>query len=83
MKDKYYLYRLDTEGDAEIYGAFTSLNMATLSASLLLIRDFCFILSGDLTKIYFYNNGVWEYDILTEKGRTELFEIYPHPDDYK
>jgi hypothetical protein len=85
MKSGYFLYRLDKECDAQIYGKFESLSQAKMSAALLLIRNFCFILSSDFTKIYFYNsdNNTWNYDILTDKGRNELFEIYPDPRQYK
>ena len=83
-KSNYYLYRLDENGDGEIYGKFHSLSAAILSAKLLLINEFCMILSGDLTRLYFYNeDGTWDYDILTDKGRIEFFEMYPNPEDYK
>lgn len=79
-----FLYRIDENGDAEIYGKFKSLSAAKLSAKLLLIRDVSMILTGDLTKLYFCDDsGVWDYDILTDKGRIEFFELYPHPKDYK
>lgn len=83
MDAHFYLYRLDTEGDGKIYGKFDTLSAAKMSADLLLIKDFCFILSGDLTKLYFYEDGEWSYDILTPKGRAEFFDIYPNPEDYK
>jgi hypothetical protein len=82
-RNDYFLYRIDENGDAEIYGRFRSLSEAKLSAKLLMIREFCMILSGDLTKLYFYNDdGTWDYDILTDKGRIEFFEMYQHPEDY-
>lgn len=80
--NNFYLYRLDPEGNGEIYGKFPNLMMAKLSADLLLIREFCFILSGDLSRIYFYENGAWDYDLLTEKGKSELLDIYPSPYDF-
>lgn len=81
---EFFLYRLDPSGDAEIYAKFPTLQMAQLSASLLLIRSFCFILSGDMDKIYFYDDkDGWDYDILTQKGKLEFLDIYPNPKDYK
>lgn len=83
VKDFFYLYRLNNDGDGEIYGKFPSLMMAEMSANLLLIKESCFILSGDMTKIYFYNqNSEWEYDILTESGKIEFLEMYPDPSKY-
>lgn len=83
MSSSYFLYRIDKEGDAQIYCKFPSLQMAKMSADLLMIKDVCFILSGDFTKLYFYEdeNKEWTYDILTEKGRLEFFDVYPKPDD--
>lgn len=84
MSDYYFLYRIDENAEAEIYAKFPSLQMAKLSASLLMISDICFILSGDMSKIYFYNQqDGWEYDVLTEKVKEEFLEIYPNPKDYK
>lgn len=86
MKDRNncFLYRIESDGSAEIYGEFTSLSAAKMSAKLLLIRDVCMILTGDLTKLYFYEeDGSWDCDILTDYGRTEFFKEYPHPKDYK
>jgi hypothetical protein len=85
MNNSYYLYRLFPENDceAEIFGKFSTLSEAKLSAKLLLINYSSFILSGDMTKIYFYDdkNG-WDYDILTESGKTEFLEMYPDPSKY-
>lgn len=82
-KNDYFLYRIDENGDAEIYGRFKSLSAAKMSAGLLLINELCMILSGDLTKLYFYNDdGTWDYDVLTDKRRAEFFEMYQHPEDY-
>lgn len=81
-KNDHFLYRIDADGNAEIYGRFISLSSAKLSAKLLMISEFCMILSGDLTKLYFYDEGTWDYDLLTDKGRAEFFELYQHPEDY-
>lgn len=84
MNNYYFLYRLNNEGDAEIYGKFASLSEAKLSAYLLRINESSFILSGDLTKIYFCDTaGNWEYDLFTDIGRKEFLEIYPDPSEYK
>ena len=80
----FFLYRLDENGDATIYGKFPTLSQAKLSASLLLIKDFCFILTSDMNKIYFYDEkDGWGYDILTKKGKIGFLGIYPNPNDYK
>lgn len=80
----FYLYRITETGDGEIYGKFDSLSLAKMSAHLLCIKEICFILSGDLTKLYFYNeDGSWDYDILTDSGREEFLQIYQNPLDYK
>lgn len=82
-KNDHFLYRIDENGEAKIYGRFRSLSEAKLSAKLLMISEFCMILSGDLTKLYFYNeDGTWDYDILTDKGRVEFFELFQNPEDY-
>lgn len=82
-KNDYFLYRIFYNGDVEIYGQFHSLAAATMSADLLMIKEWCMILSGDLTKLYFFTeSGSWEYDILTDKGRLEFFDLFPHPEDY-
>lgn len=79
-----FLYRIDENGNAEIYGKFKSLSAAKLSAKLLLIQDVSMILTSGLTKLYFCDDsGVWDYDILTDEGRVEFFKLYPHPKDYK
>ena len=84
MSNDYFLYRIDENGDAEIYGKFSSLSAAKLSATLLLIKDFCFILTGDMSKIYFYDEKEgWDYDIMTAKGKLEFLDIYPNPNEYK
>ena len=85
MNTEYFLYRLSSDGDGEIYGKFNSLSEAKLSASLLLIKDFCFILAGDMSKIYFYESesDYWEYDLLTDKGKLEFLDCYPDPNGYK
>ena len=83
MEKEFYLYKIDPDGNGEIYGKFPNLMMAKMSADLLLIKDYCFILSGDLTKIYFYENGIWDYDIITDKGKLDFLDIYPNPYDYK
>ena len=83
MEKEFYLYKIDPDGNGEIYGKFQNLMMAKMSADLLLIKDYCFILSGDLTKIYFYENGIWDYDIITDKGKLDFLDIYPNPHDYK
>ena len=80
----FFLYRLDENGDGAIYGKFSTLSQAKLSANLLLIKDFCFILTGDMNKIYFYDEkDGWGYDILTQKGKIDFLGIYPNPKDYK
>ena len=80
----FFLYRLDENGDGAIYGKFTTLSQAKLSANLLLIKDFCFILTGDMNKIYFYDEkDGWGYDVLTQKGKIDFLGIYPNPKDYK
>lgn len=80
----FFLYRLDENGDATIYGKFPTLSQAKLSASLLLIKDFCFILTSDMNKIYFYDEkDGWGYDVLTQKGKIDFLEIYPNPNEYK
>ena len=80
----YYLYRITETGEGEIYGKFSSLTQAELSAHLLLIKELCFILSSDFTKIYFYNeDGTWDYDIMTDTGKEEFLQIYPNPLEYK
>lgn len=80
----FFLYRIDEQGDATIYGKFTTLSQAKLSASLLLIKDFCFILTGDMNKIYFYDEkDGWDYDVMTQKGKLDFLDIYPDPKDYK
>jgi hypothetical protein len=82
-KNDHFLYRIDADGNAKIYGRFISLSAAKLSAKLLMISEFCMILSGDFTKLYFCNDdGTWDYDILTDKGRVEFFELFQHPEDY-
>lgn len=85
MNNSYYLYRLfpDSDGDAEILGKFSTLSEAKMSANLLMINYSSFILSGDMTKIYFYDDKHgWDYDILTESGRLEFIEMYPDPNKY-
>ena len=80
----FFLYRIDERGDATIYGKFPTLSQAKLSASLLLIKDFCFILTGDMNKIYFYDEkDGWDYDVMTQKGKLDFLDIYPNPKDYK
>lgn len=79
----FYLYRLDDEGNGEIYGKFPTLMMAKMSADLLLIKDFCFILSGDMSRMYFYEDGVWDYDLLTSKGVLDFLDCFPNPKYYK
>ena len=81
--NSYYLYRIDENAEGAIYGKFPTLQMAKMSADLLMIKDFCFILSGDFTKMYFYEDGVWDYDILTKKGIPEFLDCFPDPRDYK
>ena len=83
MDTNFYLYRLDPEGNGEIYGKFPNLMMAKMSADLLLIKDFCFILTGDMTKMYFYEDGIWGYDVMTEKGKLDFLDCFPNPKDYK
>lgn len=81
---KYFLYRLDPEGEAEIFGRFNNLSEAKLSAKLLMIEDSCFILSGDIRKMYFYeDNHNWEYEIITNKGQQDFLECYPDPHEYE
>lgn len=79
---KYFLYRIDENAEAEIYGRFESLSAAKMSADLLMIKDFCFILSGDMKKMYFYEDNKWDYDILTEQGKFDFIECFPDPHDY-
>lgn len=81
MNNYAYLYRIDENADAKIYGKFQTLSMAKMSADLLMIKDFCFILYGD--KLYFYENGEWDYDLLTEKGKLDFLECFQNPEDYK
>lgn len=78
----YLVYRLDSNGDAEIYGKFDTIYAAKLSAKMLMIQYECFILSSDMHRIYFYENDTWDYDILTDKGKAEFLEIYPKPNEY-
>lgn len=82
--NEYFLYRIDSEANASIYGKFQTLSMAKMSAELLMIQEMCFILSGDMTKIYFYGpkNG-WDYDILTKQGVLDFLDCFPNPKDYK
>jgi hypothetical protein len=81
--ENYYLYRVDGNGDAKIYAKFPSLQMAQISADLLLIKELSFILSEDITRIYFYNeDGTWDYDIITSSGKEDFLKIYPNPKDY-
>lgn len=79
----YYLYRLNSKGEAEIYGKFELLSAAKLSASLLKIEDVSFILSGDISKIYFYEDGNWDYDLFTYDGKSEFLRAFPDPREYK
>lgn len=82
---KYYLYRLypEKDADAEIFGCFNSLSEATLSAKLLLIQSSSFIVSEDLSRIYFCNeDGCWDYDIMTDTGKLSFLDIYTNPKDY-
>lgn len=81
--NEYYLYRIDENADATIYGKFPTLSQAKMSADLLLIKDFCFILTSDMTKMYFYEDDKWDYDILTEQGRLDFLDCFPNPKDYK
>lgn len=82
--ENYYLYRVDERGDAKIYAKFPSLQMAQMSASLLLINELSFILSEDVTRIYFYNeDGTWDYDIITPSGKYDFLSIYPDPKSYE
>lgn len=80
---KYFLYRIDENGDADIYGCFESLSAAKMSAGLLLIKEISFILAGDLSKIYFFDECEWDYDILDDKGKMEFLESYPDPKEYQ
>lgn len=79
---KYFLYRIDENADGVIYGCFDSLSAAKLSAKLLLIEDLSFILSGDVSRIYFYENHEWDYDYLDDVGKMEFLEMYPDPREY-
>lgn len=85
MDKNYYLYRIDSDANAKIFGRFPTLQMAKMSASLSLFKDLCFILSGDMTKIYFYypDKKDWDYDLLTEEGRLDFLDTFPSPKDYK
>lgn len=83
MNNYFYLYRIDGNGDASIYGRFPSLSMAKLSAKMSMIQDVCFILSGDMTKIYFYEKEKWSYDMLTPRGKLDFLECFPDPQKYK
>lgn len=80
---KYFLYRIDENGDAEIYGRFNSLFEAKMSARLLMIEDVSFILTGDIRKIYFFDDLEWVYDILDDNGQMEFLEMYPNPAEYQ
>lgn len=79
---KYFLYRIDENGDADIYGRFESLSAAKMSAKLLMIEEVSFILTEDIKKIYFFDECEWDYDLLDDKGRIEFLEIYPNPNEY-
>lgn len=81
--ENYYLYRVDEHGDAKIYAKFPTLQMAQMSADLLLIKELCFILTDDVTRIYFYNeDDTWDYDIMTPSGKEDFLSIYPDPKSY-
>lgn len=83
MSNEYYLYRVDEHGDAKIYAKFPTLQMAQMSADLLLIKELCFILTDDVTRIYFYNeDGTWDYDIIAPSGKEDFLSIYPDPKSY-
>lgn len=80
----YYIYKIDENADAKIISKFPSFNMAAMSADLLLIKDVCFILSEDMSKIYFYSKkDGWDYDVMTKEGQAEFLDIYQNPKDYK
>ena len=79
---KYFLYRIDENGDADIYGRFESLSAAKMSAKLLMIEEVSFILTEDIKKIYFFDECEWDYDLLDDNGRIEFLEIYPNPNEY-
>lgn len=79
---KYFLYRIDENGDADIYGCFESLSAAKMSAKLLMIEEVSFILTEDIKKIYFFDECEWDYDLLDDNGRIEFLEIYPNPNEY-
>jgi hypothetical protein len=85
VDNNFYLYRLSPDGDGDVYGRFPNLMMAEMSADLLMIKDYCFILSGDMTKIYFYypDKKEWDYDLLTEKGKLDFLDAFPNPKEYK
>ena len=71
---EYYLYRVQPDGDNEIYGTFNTLQQATLSAKLLLIEDSCFILSGNFERMYFHSSRGWDYDVLSPHGKSLMKE---------
>lgn len=80
---KYYIYRIDENADTKIYGCFDSLSAAKMSASLSLVKDVVFILTDDISRMYFYENGEWVYDLLNDEARLSFLDIYPNPNDYK
>lgn len=81
MDDNCYLYRIDEYGNATIYAKFPTLSMAKISAELLMIRDYCFILYTN--RLYFYEDDNWDYDILTDKGKIDFINNFPNPINYK
>lgn len=79
---KYFLYRLDPEGEAEIFGRFNTLSEAKLSSKLLLIQESCFILSGDIKYMFTYADNKWTVDIITDEGKLAFLECFKDPSTY-
>ena len=52
MKNKYFVYRISKDDKAEILSCFNSLSEAKLSVHLLQINDECFIVNGNLQRVY-------------------------------
>lgn len=84
MKNKYFVYRISKDDKTEILCCFNSLSEAKLSVHLLQINDECFIVNGNLQRVYFLNsNGEWEYDLFTPEGKLDFLDMFPNPQDYK
>ena len=83
MKNKYFVYRISKDDKAEILSCFNSLSEAKLSVHLLQINDECFIVNGNLQRVYFHNsNGEWEYDLFTPEDLVLLKKDIKKIKDY-